>query len=421
MNKMICIVGVLMYFGSLQPLIVSHVDNTSTNANVPFIWGTLGGNFKHTGLSTLVGPTSGYLRWTFTTNAPVQKSVTLDAHGRIYVACMDGKLYCLEPDGSTDWFYDANSPLTTSPTIAQDGTLLIGSQSGILHTVDSTGAAKWTYQTEGPIYSCPAVQKDGTIIFGSSDGYVYALNPQGHLVWKHQFVSTSPIPPAIFASPAIADNGTIYIGNIHEPVLYALNPSNGNLLWECRFPGGTGVFTSPVISDIGLIYQTLVHDDHLYAVNPVDGSIFWTLDLADPNYDWFAPDCNNSVPDCSDEDGWSEPAMGPDGTIYVSMDDAYLRAVDFMGIIKWGIRLDDVGNFNLTVSKNGYIYAACDSGHMYVIDSDGQVIAKLVRDHWLSYPVIGPDKTIILTDPTDSGSCTSQCNHLLVIGAGILE
>jgi len=305
MNKMICIVGVLMYFGSLQPLIVSHVDNTSTNANVPFIWGTLGGNFKHTGLSTLVGPTSGYLRWTFTTNAPVQKSVTLDAHGRIYVACMDGKLYCLEPDGSTDWFYDANSPLTTSPTIAQDGTLLIGSQSGILHTVDSTGAAKWTYQTEGPIYSCPAVQKDGTIIFGSSDGYVYALNPQGHLVWKHQFVSTSPIPPAIFASPAIADNGTIYIGNIHEPVLYALNPSNGNLLWECRFPGGTGVFTSPVISDIGLIYQTLVHDDHLYAVNPVDGSIFWTLDLADPNYDWFAPDCNNSVPDCSDEDGWS--------------------------------------------------------------------------------------------------------------------
>jgi outer membrane protein assembly factor BamB len=160
MNKMICIVGVLMYFGTLLPPKGSHGENTSTNANVPFVWGTLGGNFKHTGLSTLDGPTSGYLRWTFKTDAPVQTSVTLDAQGRIYVACMDGKLYCLETDGSTDWFYDANSPLTTSPTIAKDGTLLVGSQSGMLHAVDSTGAAKWIYQTEGPIYSCPAIHAE---------------------------------------------------------------------------------------------------------------------------------------------------------------------------------------------------------------------------------------------------------------------
>jgi outer membrane protein assembly factor BamB len=420
MKKVICIVGVFVFLGMCQPANVSLGGNTNTDDTVPFIWGSLGGNFKRTGLSPLEGPTSGFLKRTFTTDAPVQTSVTIDAQGRIYVACMDGKLYCLNTDGSVDWVYDANSPLTTSPTITTEG-ILVGSKSGTLHVVDFSGTVQWTYQTPGPIYSCPAVQEDGFIIFGSNDGRVYALNSSGYLVWRRLLVSTGPIPPAIFASPAIADDGTIYIGTVRDPVLYALSPEDGSLRWECKFPGGTGVFASPVVGDDGIIYQTLVRDDRLYAVDPNDGSISWALVLADPNQDWYHPDCCAQIPDCRDEDGWSEPALGPDGTIYVSLDDAYLRAVNPNGTVKWGIRLGDVGNFTLAVDKNGHVYAACDSGHMYVIEPTGRVVAKLVIDHWLNYPVIGAEKTIILTDPTDRGLCTSECNHLLVIGAGILQ
>jgi hypothetical protein len=95
---------------------------------------------------------------------------------------------------------------------------------------------------------------------------------------------------------------------------------------------------------------------------------------------------------------WSEPALGPDGTIYVSFDDAYLRAVDPNGSIKWVTRLGMMGGFTLTVGSDGLIYAASDDSHLYVVSPDGEELARFEGYNWLSFPVIAADNTIIVSD-----------------------
>ena len=73
---------------------------------------------------------------------------------------------------------------------------------------------------------------------------------------------------AIFTTPAIASDGTIYVTtNRIDKILYAINP-DGSLKWSLD-----GIIGTPVIGSDGTIY---VGEDDLCAINP-DGTIKWTL------------------------------------------------------------------------------------------------------------------------------------------------
>ena len=131
-------------------------------------------------------------------------------------------------------------------------------------------------------------------------------------------------------------------------------------------------------------------------VKPDGGTILWATDLLDtPDIDKEAMDFD------ADADGWSEPALGPDGTIYVSLDDPYLRAIDPDGTIQWTTKLGDVGAFTLTVDANGWVYAACDDGYVYVVDSEGLQIGRWETGGWPIYPVIAADGMVLVGDSKD--------------------
>ncbi len=390
--------------------------NAATDANVP-LWGSLGGGPQRMGLSTLEGPSGLQVQRTFETPAPVQAGVALDGQGRMYVACLDGKLYCRKAEGSLEWTYDANSPITSAPTLGPDGTIVVGCESGVLHAVSPAGIPKWKYPTGGALGGSAAVTPKGILVFGSNDGYAYAVDGSGRLVWKYQCAATGPLPAAILASPAVAHDGTIYLGTAFNPRLYALAPENGAVKWTCRFRTGTGLVVSPVVGEAGAVYVTVEHDDHLYAVSQEDGAILWTTALADPAQGWYEPDPNVTRPASNEAGGWSEPVLGPDGTIYVSLGDPYLRAVSPNGALKWGLRLGDSGSFTLTVGKEGRVYAASEGGHLYIVSPDGKIIASTVMTHWVSRPVVGPGRTVIVSDPTDHGLQKGARNRVLILGA----
>ena len=158
-------------------------------------------------------------------------------------------------------------------------------------------------------------------------------------------------------------------------------------------------FVSPVVAADGTIYQTLLYDSHLYAIEPNNGTIIWSVDLADPCSGLFDPEY---AEECADADAWSEPALGPDGTIYVSFDDPYLRAVDPNGSIKWITRLGMVGGLTLTVDSNGLVYAAGDDKQLFVADANGSEIARFRGDGPLSFPVVTADNTIIINDANNT-------------------
>ncbi len=418
-------------------------------------WKTLAGDFKRTGLSSNYGPGLGCVKWKFETNEAVSTGVTIGHDDRIHIACEDGKLYTIDANGVLLWSYNANSPLISSPTIGPDGAVYVGSRSGTLYAIDIFGNLRWTHNTGGPIYSSPAVSQDGKIYVCSQDGKIYALSQDGSEFWSFQTKAPGMGPTgSIFASPAIGHDGTVYIASLYDPNLYALDPNDGTVKWVCNFefynPDGLKEsgwpFASPVVAQDGTIYQTLLYDFKLYAIEPNTGTIKWSTDLR-PNCErvdeclkystmeyclkqfleaWYECLKYGTFEDCLENFGWeqrqdfcffftpgewtkyrystawSEPVLGPDGKIYISFDDPYLRIVEPNGYIKWMTQLDSTGGFTLTVGSDGLVYAAGEDGNLYVLDANGVEVARLQSDAWLSHPVIAANDKIIVSIAEDN-------------------
>jgi parallel beta-helix repeat protein/predicted outer membrane repeat protein len=353
------------------------------------------------------------------------------------------------------WHYEPNLPPLSSPAVGYYGMVYVGGEDGKLYAINGEGELLWTHTTDGPIYSSPVVSPDGKIYACSLDGGLYALGHDGSELWSFETGGFGAVGGSIFGRPAIGFNGTIYIAGLYDPNLYALDPNDGSVKWACSFidpcdanSSAGWPFVSPVVAEDGTIYQTLLYnprrlineeynpyppgllyegfwyDSRLYAIDPNNGNILWSTNMTDTAAGWFEPHYAEGRYGASpypyewvDGSGWpfgrgpwtmryylvgnsswTEPALGPDGTIYVSFDDPYLRAVDPNGSIKWVTRLGMMGGFTLTVGSDGLIYAASDDSHLYVVSPDGEEIARFEGSNWLSFPVIAADNTIIIND-----------------------
>jgi predicted outer membrane repeat protein len=390
-------------------------------------------NFRRTGLSETYGPELGCIKWQFETEGAVSASVSVGPNSTVYVPCEDGNLYALDANGALLWSYDTNSPLISSPAVGYYGMIYVGGENGKLHAIDGKGKLRWTHTTDGFVYSSAAVSAEGNIYACSQDGKLYALGPDGSELWDFETDGFGVIGGAIFASPAIGAGGTVYIAGLYDPNLYALDPNNGSVKWECNFPSEGWPFASPVVGADGTIYQALAYDANLYAIEPNSGTISWSTDLVphcDFIDDWLStygefPPLELIEQECEDWFGiaprywfrhrhascWSKPALGPEGTIYVSYDDPYLRAVDPNGSIKWVTRLGMMGGFTSTVGTDGLIYAASDDGYLCVVDPNGGELARFESDKWLNFPVILADNRIMVSDSTDNTMLISHTNN----------
>lgn len=365
-------------------------------------WASLGGDYRRTGQSRDSGPTFGCIQWQFETDGAIMGSTTVGSDGRVHVSCEDGRLYTLDANGNTLWVFDANTPLWSAASIAPDGGLYVGGENGTLYAVDPNGNLRWTYDTNDSIYSSPAAAENGDVYVGSCDGTLYALTSSGAPLWRFTTKGSGRLPAgSIVASPATGSDGTVYIGGLYDPNLYALNPSDGSVRWVCNFTpeggeSGGWPFTSPVVGEDGTIYQTLLYDHRLYAISPDTGEILWAADLL--KLTPFGVASDQLDPDAA---GWSEPVLGPDGVIYVTLDDPYIRAVDPNGTILWACKCGELGGFTLTVDKNNFVYAACDDGFVYVVDSAGRQVARFELGGWPAFPVIAGEGLLIVADSRD--------------------
>ncbi len=390
------------------------------------------------------GPEYGCVKWKFQTGGPVTASVALSHNKKwVYIPCEDGKLYALNAEtGALLWSYDANSPLLGSPAVRPGDRVYVGTSDGELLAIGRRGRLLWTYATDGAIYASPVLAAE-RIYACSLDGLVYALTQDGNDLWTFETDGFATIDGAIFATPQIGPDGTPYIAGVYDPNLYALDANDGSIKWARNFeapldpcdpnsPMMVGwPFAAPAIAPDGTIYQTLLYNANLYAVEPQTGETIWLTDLAgtvvrlkDEQLDyeflhvWYGlgelPDYigGYKVIDVKGKNyrggSMSKPALGPDGTIYVAFGDAYLRAVNPDGTVKWAAHLGSVGpvtlvgGFTLTVDDVGLIYAASDDSNLYVVDPEGNLIAQFEGDGWLSHPVIARDGTLLVSDANNT-------------------
>jgi outer membrane protein assembly factor BamB len=291
---------------------------------------------------------NGTLKWRYLTQASVRSSPAIGADGTVYFGSDDNHLYALNPDdGTVKWSYLTSGNVQTAPAIAVDGTVYVGSYDNRLYALNPDGTLKWSFLAGGKVTSSPAIAADGIIYFGSDDHCFYALNPDGTQKWNLDLTGH-----VNYASAAIGSDGTIYCGsdlNRLTENFYALNP-DGTRRWS--YTAGRNVRSSPAVAADGTIYIG-TDRSNVYALNP-DGSLKWSYQTdGDIIYSSPAIGSDGTVyvgsqdnflyalnPDGTLKlryetggDVRSAPTIGPDGTIYFTSNDRYLYALKGTGTL----------------------------------------------------------------------------------------
>jgi outer membrane protein assembly factor BamB len=346
---------------------------------------------KHTGRSPhSTANNSGGVKWFFQTDFSVHSSPAIDKNGTIYIGCVDGRVYALNPDGAKKWSMSTNDVVTSSPAIAEDGTIYVGSWDDYLYAINPNGTRKWRFYARDTVTSSPAIAEDGTIYFGVvgpewDKGRIYAINPNGTEKWHYD------TGYYVFTSPAIGDDGTIYITS-NDCNLYAFYP-NGTVNWTFKMGDLPG---APAIADDGTIYVPS-WDGNLYAIFP-NSTLKWKSGI-----------------------GWGSghtPSIAPDGTIYIGDDELY--AINPDGTRKWTFnpgKYIDVTSKSHAISADGTIYIGVSyydgrGGYIIAVNSDGTEKWR----HWIhneavwSAPSIGTDGTVYV------GTSWNHFGRLYAIG-----
>ena len=273
------------------------------------------------------------------------------------------------------------------------GLLFLAAACPLHAQADGSVRAPWPFttlstSTAGNIISSPAVAPDGTVYIGvsvgsatsaSPSGRLFALNPNG----SKKFTEIT-VPEWVDATPAIGADGTIYFG-CWDGNLYA-HRSDGTRRWA--FKAGSFIASSPAIGPDGTIYVGA--GSNLVAVNP-DGTLKWSF----PAGDWIdsspavGPDGTIYVgswddllyavrPDGSERWSYatagnisSSPALAADGTIYVGSRDALVHAVNANGTARWTFDTRDVIDGSPVLSPTGVIYIATTGGRVHALNRDG--------------------------------------------------
>ena len=265
----------------------------------------------------------------------------------------------------------------------------------------------WTLPLEKEVYyCCPAVGDDGTIYvttgiyLGTDWGSVYAVTPQGTILWSYD-CDNNPY------SPAIGADGTVYVQDFRD-IVYALSPS-GDLKWkfdDFEYPGHPVYFVGqrvPAIAEDGTVY---VAADGLYALDPDTGERIWRFTPL------YAKSCRQS------------PVIGADSTIYVTIHQDDLFAVNPDGTEKWHIKFDHETDMSFTspsIDHDGTLYLGVESGGqatVWAVNSNGTVKWKYDVEgfycHVRGTPTIGADGTVYVS----TKACPEAKGRVIALGPG---
>lgn len=286
--------------------------------------------------------------------------------------------------GSKIWEYQIGQAILSSPTIGEEGTVYVAAN-GVLHAIRSNGSAKWYLPVPNMVLSSAAVGSDGTIyVSTTANPMLLAIAPDGTTRWQLPLAGAQCTAP-----PAIAANGTVYIGmeqhDIDAPApLWAVS-ANGNRVWEVMIDSRP---SAPAVAADGRIYVG-TESGVLYAVQP-DGLKGWESKIADRRL--------------------GPPAIGQDGTVYVGCDDGKLYAVGVNGQVLWVFSPETAVTTAVGIGYGGTLFVGTRGGVLCALRQDGTTL-------W-QYSV----GSVIQSTPAVSSSGTAyfvaQDGNLYAVGSG---
>ena len=251
----------------------------------------------------------GQVRWSFPA-ADIVESSPVVSDGVVYFSSGESWIYALDAhNGALIWKKQLDSNASGAPTV-HEGKMYVGDQKGVFYVLSARTGQEWfRFRTPRGITGSPVVSEDGQKAYFTSGGHLYAVEatrrevpglfqfkqlwsqlwlwqvpgvprPKGQPGGLWRFTPENPLQ-GVKSSPALVteeDGGsTLYVGG-HDNNVYALDSTNGDLLWT--FGTANAVWASPlVIKDHVLVGD---EDGVLYSLNRHSGLENWRMNLGSP-------------------------------------------------------------------------------------------------------------------------------------------
>ena len=386
-------------------------------------WAMFQRDAQHTGRSSVLGPQTNDLKWTFPENGDNSKEIyhtpVISSNGTIYLAIEryikgdSRKKYgicALDSDGTEKWFYEA--PVFSSLILGKDGGIWAFTTHKLLY-LSPEGSLKWekeiTYIPDNSKIS-PVVDGDGMLYFGaepfsqekSSSLWIMKISPEGEINYLYEVAQKGSYLPYTVMFPIVDSDGIIYfnLGN----VLYALN-SDGTEKWkkELTIERNSESFSIAVfpfsISDRGIIYVPVsyngrnprIEESQLFAIDAETSDVLW-----DGNFSGRIT---------------GPPAISSDETIYFFNSSSsnyawwhkYLNSVNILSdkyklVESWSQQYGGCDSHSLPiVDAEGNIYFTFGK-KVLAFDSGGDKIWEFNRsDDWAEALALGQDRTLYVS------------------------
>lgn len=345
----------------------------------PSAWPKLACDARNSSRSLLRGPSIGQVKWRtyLSYGLNVMSSPAVDQTGNLYLGSLENLFYSLTPSGAIRWADRIGYwILWSGAAISRTGMVYDTCMDGRLYAFDRSGVEHWRFQliklrwnTEGAEQASPAIADDGTVYVGATtdmggkgegESTLYALSPVGTQKWALRLLGQQ------WGCPAIDERRVIYVTTTSR--LYALT-NQGVVLWSLPI---SSVY-SPVVADNGTILVST--KTSLVDINP-SGTTRWEAKVK-PTI---------------------APALGWDGLIYVGCDDGIV-ALNADGAIRWRVfRGMSATGQAPCVDKDGNVYIGFFGAWLCSFTPEGATRwrLKLNMEATGSSPVIGAAGTVYI-------------------------
>lgn len=205
--------------------------------------------------------------WTFTDARGYYIGQANEADGTVYAPSNDGNLYAIDENGNLKWKFETGHFIWAQPQIGTNA-VYVGSLDNYVYAVSKDGQEIWSSEMNGAVVAAPALSEDGTRLFAASIGKdITAFNTaNGSAIW------TFTADESVWGRGLLA-NETFYIADSGGN-LYALDPDNGDLVWQQKVAGSIIGGVSAVEDGIALATEEGTVRTFLF-----DGSPKWEASL----------------------------------------------------------------------------------------------------------------------------------------------
>ncbi|MEK7729281.1 MAG: choice-of-anchor D domain-containing protein, partial [candidate division KSB1 bacterium] len=329
------------------------------------------------GAAKVEGPIIPDLYWVKSIGLEKIQSPVVSADGTIvFTSRGDEFVYALRTDGAEKWRFSyklpggKNETFSAPPTLGSDGTVYVGSHEGSFFAINPNGSLKWRAKLGGYVGTAANIGKDGNLYLACDDAELYVFNPAGSLLCVGSLDGEKPgNTPAIvsFSQVYVPAGNSIFVFNSScSRIARWILPTLGEVAWVASNANGK------------VLYAGSRSNPLVIALDTQTGKQIW-------NYSYnsrYGPP--------------SQPALGPDGTIYFAGFDAgLLVALQANGKEKW---TRDQGSARYktmpVVDASGDIYIVNETLGLAAFAPNKTLLWNLPNVQCKYAPAFGPDGTI---------------------------